>query len=345
MKQHATPIIISLSIFALVVSLFVPAANTLAVQSPQQEQSGQALEIAPPVLNLTADPGQTLKAQISLRDVSSGALLVTGEVNDFTASGEDGTPKIITDEGEPNPYSMKSWVAPLPKLLLEPRQIENLPVTIRVPADAAPGGYYAVVRFTATPPELEGTGVSLSASLGALILLRVSGDVKEDLAIEQFEVTTSGKLSTGRPKTVFETTPLTFVQRIKNNGNIHEQPTGQVTITDMFGKKIAAVNVNLPPRNILPQTIRKFEQKLDKSVLGDKKLFGKYTATLTINYGEKKQTVTSQTTFWVIPYTLIGLGVILLVGGFLTLRFMIKRYNRHIINQATKAKAKSKSKR
>lgn len=340
MKQHTTSTILGISIFALVVSLFVPAMNALAVQS-DQEESGQALEIAPPVLNLIGNPGQTLEAKISLRDVSSGALLVTGEVNDFTASGEDGTPKIITDDSEPNPYSLKSWVAPLPKLLLEPRQIENLPVTIRIPADAAPGGYYGVVRFTATPPELEGQGVSLSASLGALILLRVNGDIKESLAIEEFSVATPG----GTVKTMFESTPLVFVQRIKNTGNIHEQPTGQVVITDMFGKKIAGVNVNLPPRNILPQTIRKFEQTLDKSVLGNKRLFGKYTATLTMTYGEKKQTVTSQTTFWVIPYTLIGVGIIVLVGGFLALRFMIRRYNRHIINQATKSKAKSKSKR
>jgi hypothetical protein len=339
MKQQTASIIIGASIFALVVSLFTPVADTSAVQAtPQQGETGQALEIAPPVLNLTGDPGQVLKTQISLRDVSSGALLVTGEVNDFTASGEDGTPKIIMDDSEPNPYSLKSWVAPLPKLLLEPRQIENLPVTIRIPADAAPGGYYGVVRFTATAPELDGQGVSLSASLGALILLRVNGDIKESMAIEEFSIATAG----GTVKSMFESTPLTFIQRIKNTGNIHEQPTGQVLITDMFGKKVAGVNVNLEQRNVLPQTIRKFEQTLDKSVLGNKKLFGKYTATLTLKYGANKQTITSTKTFWVIPYTLIGVGIAVIIGGFLILRFMIRRYNSHIINQATKSKSKSK---
>jgi hypothetical protein len=342
MRQHLVSTTIGLSLFALVAGLFVPAANVAAVQSNQPAgDSGQALEIAPPVLNLTGNPGQVLKAQISLRDVSNGALRVTGELNDFTASGEDGTPKIIMDDSEPSPYSLKSWVAPLPQLLLKPRQIENLPVTIRIPADAAPGGYYGVVRFTATAPELDDTGVSLSASLGALILLRVSGDVKENLAIEEFSVATPS----GTVKNMFESTPLTFVQRVKNNGNIHEQPVGQVIITDMFGKKIAGVNVNLPPRNILPQTIRKFEQPLDKSVLGNKRLFGKYTATVTLTYGDKKQTVTSTKTFWVIPYTLIGVAIVALIAGFLALRFMIRRYNSHIIKQATKAKAKSKSKR
>jgi hypothetical protein len=334
MKQNFKSFIISFSIFALIIGLFLPASKALAVQS-NENASGQALEIAPPVLNLSANPGQTIKSQISLRDVSNGKLLVTGQVNDFVASVEDGTPKILLEEGEPNPYSLKAWVSPLPELLLDPRQIENLPVTIKVPANAAPGGYYGVVRFTATPPELKGTGVSLSASLGALILLKVNGAAKEGLAIEEFSINNGGKA-----KTVFETTPLTFIQRLKNTGNIHEQPAGQVIVTDMFGKKIAAVNINLPPRNILPQSIRKFEQKLDSSVLGSKKLFGKYTATFTGTYGVNKQTITATKTFWVIPYTLIGVGILVLIGGFLVLRTLIRRYNRHIIKQASKSKSK-----
>lgn len=336
MKQRLTSYGIGISILALIIGLFIPATQVLAVEA-SNGTGGQALEIAPPVLNLSANPGQTIKSQISLRDISSGALLVTGQVNDFTASGEDGTPKILLDEGEPNPYSLKSWVAPLPKLLLKPRQIENLPVSIKVPANAAPGGYYGVVRFTSTPPELEGTGVSLSASLGALILLKVNGAAKEGLSIEEFSINNGGKA-----KNIFETTPLTFVQRLKNTGNIHEQPAGQVVVTDMFGKKIAAVNVNLPPRNILPQSIRKFEEKLDKSVLGDKKLFGKYTATFTGTYGSdtQKQTITATQTFWVIPYTLMSVGILALIAGFLILRTLIRRYNRHIIKQASKSKSK-----
>src|SRR5438105_15027462 len=67
--------------------------------------TGQALEIAPPVINLTANPGQTIKTQILLRDISSGSLIVTGQANDFVAAGEDGTPKVILNEEANNPYS------------------------------------------------------------------------------------------------------------------------------------------------------------------------------------------------------------------------------------------------
>lgn len=328
-------------LFALVCSITVLAGSivsiTQAAPSPQSPaNNGQALEIAPPVITLSANPGQTIKTQISLRDVSSGKLIVTGEVNDFVAGGEDGTPKILLDTGESSPYSMKSWVAPLSQLLLKPRQIENLPVTITVPKNASPGGYYSVIRFTATPPDLDGNGVSLSASLGALVLLKVNGTAKESLAVEEFSMNQSGKTGS-----LFQSTPLQFVERIKNTGNIHEQPSGQITITDMFGKKVATVNVNLPPRNILPQSIRKFEQSLDSSVIGDKKLFGKYTAELKITYGTTNQTITASQIFWVIPYTLIAIVIAVLLVAFFAFRFLIKRYNRHIIRKAQKSNRKA----
>lgn len=322
----------------LIVSLALagPAsAQTKPGTTAQNNSTGQALEIAPPVINLTADPGQTIKTQISLRDVSRGKLLVKSQVNDFLAAGEDGTPKILldTDSEEPSPYSLISWIAPLPELVLEPQQIRNLPVTITVPANAAPGGYYGVVRFTATPPEMQGTGVSLSASLGSLLLVRVNGAAKESMEIEEFSMNKGGKSGS-----LFESAPVNFVERIKNTGNLHQQPSGKVSITDMFGKKVAAVNVNLPPRNVLPSSIRKFEQPLDKTTIGDKRLFGRYTAELTLTYGTNKQTVTDSLTFWIIPYKLIGIVIAVLVIGGFAFRIMIQRYNRRIIGRAYKSR-------
>lgn len=331
---------VSLSATGLAV-LVVMAMSALALSLPVNAQgtsptgSGQALEIAPPVLSLSVNPGQTVTAKIILRDISNSPLIVTGQVNDFVAGDENGTPKILLNNSQPNPYSLRGWLSELPDLTLKPRQIQNLPVTIHVPATAAPGGYYGIIRFTATPPDLKQTGVSLSTSLGSLVLLTVNGAVKENLSIAEFSVSKGGKTGT-----VFQTTPLTFVERIQNNGNIHEEPTGQITITDMFGKKVANLNVNLEKRNVLPRSIRRFEAPLDSSVIGNKILFGRYTATLHLTYGSSKQTLNSQLTFWVIPYTLIGFGIIGLIAAFLLLRFMVRRYNRHIISRSQQPRRK-----
>lgn len=294
-----------------------------------QQGGGQALEIGPPVLDLSGDPGQTVKAQINLRDVSPNKLVVTNEINDFVAAGEDGTPKILLDKGETSPYSIKSWITVLPSFTLVPKQVQTLSVTVKIPTNAAPGGYYGVIRFTGTPPGLEGTGVSLSASLGSLVFLKVNGNAKEKLSVAEFYASNDGTKTQ-----LFEAAPIGFTERIQNTGTIHEQPTGQITVTDMFGKTLAHVNVNLPPRNILPGSIRKFEQKLDSSVIGNKFLFGKYTAKLNLTYGGSVETLSSSFEFWVIPYKLIAGIIIGLIALFFLVRYGIKRYNRYIIGQA-----------
>lgn len=325
-KTTTRLVFISLAI-SLVVPIFVPSAKLYA------QDTGQALEIGPTVFNLKAKPGETINTTVNLRDVSSGPLVVRGQVNDFTADGEDGNPKVILDEGEESPYSLRSWVMAVPSLTLKPKQVQTLPIQIKVPSNAAPGGYFGVIRFTGTPPELESTGVSLSASLGALIFIQVEGESQEKLSIQELFIDKDGARGP-----IFEGTPLTFVVRAKNEGNTHQQPMGGLEIKDMFGNKVAYAPINQPPRNILPGTIRKFESQLGESTLGNKKLFGLYTAELTLTYGDNKQTVTQKIQFWVIPWKLILIGIGILVVLFFALKHTVKRYNRYIIKQASKRK-------
>jgi hypothetical protein len=292
--------------------------------------SGQALEIGPTVLTLNANPGQILKTQLNLRDVSASDLVVTGQVNDFVAAGEDGTPKILLDPNQTSPFSMKTWVSALPKLLMKSREIRTIPVTISIPANASPGGHYGVIRFSGTPPGLSGTGVSLSASLGALVLITVSGNITHSLSLASLTAEKGGKAHS-----LFESAPINFVTRLKNTGNIQEQPSGNIIFKDMFGKTIAGQNINIPPHYVLPDSIRRFESPLDKSVIGNKRLFGRYTATLTAHYGtDGKQTLTHTISFWVIPYRLIGFIIVVLVVGFFALRYFIRGYNKRIITRA-----------
>lgn len=317
-------------IVSLSIGAFLPTGPRAFAATPSNiTDSSQALEIAPPVVYLKADPGQTVKAKIFLRDVSNSDLIVSGEANDFTAGDENGTPKILLNGDNDNPYSLKNWITVPASLLLVPREVKTMEITIRVPTTASPGGHYGVIRFTGHAPSLEGSGVSLSASLGALILLTVNGNAKESMTLKEFSVNKDGKTGT-----IFEGAPLNFVERVENSGNIHEQPDGVVTITDMFGKTVATLGINHPPRNILPASIRKFEEPLNSGVIGNKRLFGRYKAVVEITYGKDKQKLTSSMTFWVIPYKLIAIIIAILIAGFFALRYGIRRYNRYIIGRS-----------
>ncbi len=325
----------------IAISVVSVALSTLiAPLASAQSTGGQALEIGPPVVNLSADPGQTITTSISIRDVSTSSLIVTNEINDFIANGEDGTPQVVLDQTIQSPYSIRSWITPIDQLTLKPKEIKSIPLTVSVPSNAAPGGYYGIVRFTGTPPDLEGTGVSLSASLGSLIFLRVNGDAKEQISIEQF-YTNDGTSE----RSLFEFKPVTLTARLKNTGNIYEQPTGLVTVKNMFGKAIATLPVNDGQRTILPDSTRKFDQLLDSTVVGDGMMFGYYTADLTIKYGSSGQTINASTSFWVIPFKLILAGVILLIAAFFVFRFLIRRYNTALIARATGVKPVKKAKK
>src|SRR5438067_2212447 len=105
-----------LSLAVLLGLVSAMALGTGSARAAGTTNTGQALEIAPPVISLSVSPGQTTQVQIYLRDVSSSALVVSNQINDFVAGGEDGTPKLLLDSKAGNPYSMKDWVAPLPNL-------------------------------------------------------------------------------------------------------------------------------------------------------------------------------------------------------------------------------------
>ena len=193
-----------------------------------------------------------------------------------------------------------------------------------MPPNAEAGGHYGVIRFSGTAPELQKNGVSLAASAGVLLLVRVSGNSTEQLNFKEF-FTQRGD----QRRSWFENGPITFVERIDNSGNVHVAPHGSLIVKNMFGKNVAELKVNDKTGNILPSSIRRFEQTFNKS-----RLFGKYTASVSLAYGTQGKVVSSSLTFWVIPYKAILAVLLILVLLILVIRQLIKRYNRWVIRKA-----------
>ncbi|MEJ0073191.1 MAG: hypothetical protein WDN27_03895 [Candidatus Saccharibacteria bacterium] len=109
-------------------------------------------------------------------------------------------------------------------------------------------------------------------------------------------------------------------------------------MTNTFGHEVAVLSINPKGGNILPQSIRRFEQPL-----GKEHLFGRYKVEANVQYSGK---ALSQTlTVWVIPYKLLAIGLGLLILLIVLLRTGVKRYNTFIIGKAEKvSKASPKEK-
>ena len=262
--------------------------------------------------------------KLNILNVTTSDLVFTAQANDFSSKDETGTPEVLLDGSLPATSSLRSWVAPIASVRLKPKQSQTIDVKISVPANAEPGGHYGVVRFSGTPPELVDTGVALSASTGTLVLVRVNGAVNEQLQLADFFVSQGGTKSWW-----FEAAPITLVQRIKNTGNVHVKPIGDATITDSFGRQVATIPLNEEKRNVLPNSIRRFEEKFDKSWL-----FGQYTVSMALAYGTTGQVLEGKLSFWVIPWKLILLALAILIIIIFGARWLLGRYKNKIISQS-----------
>lgn len=310
------------------VAIFLSALIMPTNASAQSNDAANGLQISPALVQLNGERGKSYTVELKVLNVTGSDLSFKSSVNDFAAKDETGTPSILLDETTPTPTSIKAWVSSIPSFTLKARETKTISAIITVPNNAAPGGHYGVIRFSGTAPELSGTGVGLSASAGTLFLVRVAGDITERIILDTFQATSNDK-----PSSLFEYGPITFLTRFKNVGTIHVQPKGTILIQDSFNNKVASLDVNAEKGNILPSSTRRFESTLDQ-----KWLFGRYTATITIGYGTQGQAIVETTSFWVIPYKLILIGLALLVTALYVLRIAVKRYNKYIITQSRKKK-------
>jgi hypothetical protein len=176
-------------------------------------------------------------------------------------------------------------------------------VTISVPKDALSGGYYGVVRFT---PLNQGGGiVSLSANVASLFLVTVPGNLFEKLSLIQL----SGADVNGNTSSLFTNGQLSIVTRLENLGNIQSVPFGTIIVKNMFGSKVQTLSFNTGQGSILPQSIRKFTNELNK-----RKWFGYYTVSASIGYGTGgSNLIIGSSSFWYLPLWFIILFFVLIV--------------------------------
>lgn len=285
-----------------------------------------SLTITPPLFQPTIAPGTDWTTTLRIVNTNPYRVNVHARVVSFMPDGETGNPSFahINENLVPNPSELAGWIE-IPKgdLTIAPGASYELPFTIKVPPDAAPGGHYAAILVGTRPPEkVEGGGAAVGTLLSALIFLRVPGDIIEDGAIRDFY-----------PKHLVVTAPeQTFTLRFENRGNTHLVPQGEIVIKNMWGKERGRIVVNEKSSfgNVLPRTTRKFVfiWKGEPSAFD----IGRYHAEAVLAFGvEAKQSAVRSVYFWIIPWkpvTAMAVGLAFFIWFF---TWAIKRYVRRAL--------------
>ena len=98
-----------------------------------------------------------------------------------------------------------------------------------------------------------------------------------------------------------------------------------MTILDTFGNKVADIKID--SKNVFPGSIRRMNATWDEPGF-----IGRYTANALMYYGDSNQQITASTTFWIIPWTTLGVA-----AGALLLTIFVLWFGRRRIGRSLKA--------
>ncbi len=315
---------------ALLITLLLPLSHAVAAAKPQQGP-GNGLRISPVRTDATVQPGHSQTINLSVTNVTGAAASFQAIINDFVASpDESGNPSIIIDPTKFAPsHSLKRYVGPVSVVTLQPGEEKNVPIVVTIPANAAGGGYYGAVRFAPASPAAPNSQLSLSGSVGSLILVKVPGNIKEQVSIAGIDVI-SGK---HHGNFFTSSKDLNVSLRFQNAGNIQEAPFGKLLVKNRSNKTVGTYELNniVPPGNVLPDSIRRFVVPIKTGGFGEYKIEGNF------GYGSAGQLLSVATTIYIIPLPVIVafiVVVVVLAVAIFGIPRLIKVYNRRVLRRA-----------
>ena len=310
--------------------LFLSALTFLLSPHLIFAEESLSVSVTPPLFQLSIGPGEFWASSIKVVNNNAYDVAYYAEAVDFAAEGEDGKSKINpffeSSEEENNTFSLASWIDVSSEPTFIPKGTSReIPFSVRIPADAEPGGHYAAILVGTQPggtSNSTGPAVRVSSFVSSLLFVRVKGDVVEKGRIREF--TTA--------KSLYQKPEADFLLRFENTGNVHLHPQGDITIYNMWGKERGAVQINEDSNfgNVLPQSTRKFEFTwMNESDPFD---IGRYSAVVTLAYGEEaKQNTTATAYFWVVPVVPVALALGVCVLFFASIFWFIRLYVRRAL--------------
>jgi len=297
-----------------------------AQQASQNELDVQTSEslvftaIPPRTEVIEIRPGETIQTSVQLKNISGKKQVIHSQAKDFIIDKDGRTPiPVTTEEGAPLRWSLAQWITVSPdSKTIAPNEIAQFNVVIRAPANALPGGHYAMIvhspapesdRVGGTAKKLQSAS-SVSPQVGTLVYVKVPGNIHEEAFIRAFRV----------PSWVeFGPVPLSY--QIENTSDIHISPQASIEIKNIFG--MTKEKIVVEPLNIFPYSTRQFSAQFDQT-WG----FGPYTAHLTVPYGSSGKLVSANIVFWMFPYRIV-MAILVLFFVLLALYIVIKRHIDH----------------
>ena len=254
----------------------------------------------PTWVEFAINSGKQVSKIIHIQNQGSESIEIKAYVMDFSIDREG---NFIFSEAGHESYSASRWLSlEQTELEIAPGESREVQVSISAPAVVEPGGHYSALFFEAMPSANQST-LSISTRIPTLFYITIPG-VTEAEVIANAEITSlilPGFAGNG---------PVEVGVVVHNSGNVHLTVAAKAHFSGSLG---GDSELDLGQTVILPNS-----DGVIKSDWQDSPFFGKVKTSIVIGYLNQKGELVnkSQTAeFWVVPWSLIGIivGVIVFV--------------------------------
>ena len=270
--------------------------------------------VGPGRAEITLAPGQTAIREITVTNRISEDRTFKLEVVDISGTRDGSAALRVVEDGR-GPYSIQDYVSfPEDTFTLSLGERAVLPITVNLPADAEPGGYYGSILVSTVRAGSAASGDPVPrnpiiARVGSHLFITVEGEEMRSGQVLDMSVLPT--------QWWYESGPMNFGIAYENTGSVHLNPYGELSVTNLFGDEIGYME--LDPWFVLPQSIRTREVLWERDFL-----FGRYTAKATINRGYDDILDEVEVTFWVLPWKLL----LIIFGSIFFVIFVIRFFFR-----------------
>jgi hypothetical protein len=201
-----------------------------------------ALKVVGSIYKGTVSPGQTVIFPVTIS--TSGDESPVDMVVDVMGFGQspDKSYKALAPASDTGPDSARSYISiDRPSFHLDPDTSKTITATISVPADAGPGGRYAIISIHSQPNTAGSALVVAAINIPVMITIDSPGQIQTGMITD---------LKTGD---IIAGQPLAIITSFKNTGNIHYANTvNHVQVTDSSGEQIAGLSTDPTIFSIIP---------------------------------------------------------------------------------------------
>ena len=299
----------------LLIGLALTIVSSVVGAATAQELQ-RTFTVVNPAIVQNLNPGDKAEGITKVINDSDVPLTFNIGVQDYIVVDSKGTPNLLPPSTLNNKYSAAAWIGVYPSTFtIKPHEKQIINYYIQIPRDAKPGGHYAALVYQPkVDVKTNQTGGVVSAQIGSLFYVTVKGPVKESSEVSKFFANNFQEYG-----------PIKVLTQIKNNGDLHITPTGNITLTGLFTNSTYAFNdqkkSNTPIGNIFPETLRDFE-----NTVGQNLMIGRYKAVLLASYGVNNNLpLTATLYFWVFPWRLAIIIILIIVAIILGWMYYKKR--------------------